>query len=286
MTDLLNQQALTYLKQPRTKPFSLYLAHKAVHGPFTPPERHRDLYSDATITRHPNAQDDLTGKPVLQREIAVDGKKNPGQARGGPSNETIRNQLRLIQAVDEGVGEILKLLEETKQLDRTLIIFTSDNGYFHGDHGLGDKRAAYEESIRIPFLARYPAWFKAGTSNDAVILNVDIAPTMMEIAGVKPPVEVRGKSLVPLFRGKATAVRPDFYCEYYEEAGFPRIPTWHAVRTDRYKYIEYPVNADWSELYDLKADPFELKNLVADPVLAKEKKKLQLRLAQLRRETL
>ena len=286
MTDLLNQQALTYLKQPRTKPFSLYLAHKAVHGPFTPPERHRDLYSDATITRHPNAQDDLTGKPVLQREIAVDGKKNPGQARGGPSNQTIRNQLRLIQAVDEGVGEILKLLEETKQLDRTLIIFTSDNGYFHGDHGLGDKRAAYEESIRIPFLARYPAWFKAGTSNDAVILNVDIAPTMMEIAGVKPPVEVRGKSLVPLFRGKATAVRPDFYCEYYEEAGFPRIPTWHAVRTDRYKYIEYPVNADWSELYDLKADPFELKNLVADPVLAKEKKKLQLRLAQLRRETL
>ena len=206
--------------------------------------------------------------------------------RGGPPNETIRNQLRLMQAVDEGVGEILKVLEETKQLDHTLIIFTSDNGYFHGDHGLGDKRAAYEESLRIPFLARYPAWFKAGSTNDAVILNVDIAPTMMEIAGAKLPLNVRGKSLMPLFRGKATAVRQDFYCEYFEEAGFPRIPTWHAVRTDRWKYIEYPSNAAWAELYDLKADPYEMKNLVAEPAARAEKKKLQARLARLKRETM
>ena len=286
MTDLLNEHAVKYLKQPRSKPFSLYLAHKAVHGPFTPPDRHRELYADAEIIRHPNAQDDLQGKPALQREVPVDSKKNPGQVRGGPPNETIRNQLRLMQAVDEGVGEILKVLEETKQLDNTLIIFTSDNGYFHGDHGLGDKRAAYEESLRIPFLARYPAWFKAGSTNDAVILNVDIAPTMMEIAGAKLPLNVRGKSLMPLFRGKATAVRQDFYCEYFEEAGFPRIPTWHAVRTDRWKYIEYPSNAAWAELYDLKADPYEMKNLIAEPVARAEKKKLQARLARLKRETM
>jgi N-acetylglucosamine-6-sulfatase len=286
MTDLLNEQAIKYLKQPRTKPFSLYFAHKAVHGPFTPPERHRELYADAPIQKHPNAQDDLTGKPMLQREILVDAKKNPGQVRGGPPNETIRNQLRLMQAVDEGVGEIFKVLEETKQLDNTLIIFTSDNGYFHGDHGLGDKRAAYEESLRIPFVARYPKWFKAGSTNDAVILNVDIAPTMMEIAGVKPPANVRGKSLVPLFAGGVKAVHADFYCEYFEEPGFPRIPTWHAVRTDRWKYIEYPGNAEWSELYDLKNDPYELKNLVAEPTAAIEKKKLQTRLVRLKRETL
>ena len=286
MTDILNEHAVKFLKQPRSKPFSLYLAHKAVHGPFTPPDRHRELYADAEIVRHPNAQDDLQGKPALQREVPVDGKKNPGQVRGGPPNETIRNQLRLMQAVDEGVGEILKVLEETKQLDHTLIIFTSDNGYFHGDHGLGDKRAAYEESLRIPFLARYPAWFKAGSTNDAVILNVDIAPTMMEIAGAKLPLNVRGKSLMPLFRGKATAVRQDFYCEYFEEAGFPRIPTWHAVRTDRWKYIEYPSNAAWAELYDLKADPYEMKNLVAEPAARAEKKKLQARLARLKRETM
>ncbi len=285
MTDILNEHAVKYLRQPRTKPFSLYLAHKAVHGPFTPPDRHRELYTDAEIARHPNAQDDLQGKPALQREIPVDPKKNPGQVRGGPPNETIRNQLRLIQAVDEGVGEIWKVLEETKQLDNTLIIFTSDNGYFHGDHGLGDKRAAYEESIRIPFLARYPAWFKAGSSHDAVILNVDIAPTMIEIAGAKPPANVRGKSLVPLFQGKAAAVRADFYCEYFEEAGFPRIPTWQAVRSDRWKYIEYPSRPEWSELYDLKADPYEMKNLVAEPAAAAEKKKLQARLGQLKRET-
>jgi arylsulfatase A-like enzyme len=286
MTDLLNEHAINFLKQPRSKPFSLYFSHKAVHGPFTPPERHRELYADAPIARPPNALDDLIGKPMLQREVPVDPKRNPGQVRGGPTNETIRNQLRLLQAVDEGVGEIFKVLEETKQLDDTLIIFTSDNGYFHGDHGLGDKRAAYEESLRIPFLARYPRWFKAGSTSDALILNVDVAPTMMEIAGVKPPANVRGKSLVPLFTGNAPSVRTDFYCEYVEEAGFPRIPTWHAVRTERWKYIEYPGNPEWSELYDLKNDPHELKNLVAEPAAAADRKKLQARLVRLKRETL
>lgn len=290
MTDLLNEHAVKFLKQPRTKPFSLYFAHKAVHGPFTPPDRHRELYVDAPVTRPASAQDDLTGKPVLQREVPVDARKNPGQVRGGPSAETIRNQLRLMQAVDEGVGEILKTLEETKQLDNTLIIFTSDNGYFYGEHGLGDKRAAYDEALRVPFVARYPPWFKAGSTNEATILNVDIAPTFMEIAGVRPPANVRGKSLVPLFTGKANSVRADFYAEYFEEPGFPRIPSWQAVRTERWKYIEYPGNPAWTELYDLKNDPHELTNLATgpttEPAIAIERKKLQIRLTRLKRETM
>lgn len=281
MTDILNEHAIAFLKKPRTKPFSLYLAHKAVHGPFTPPERHKDLYADQPIPRHPNAKDDLSGKPILTRTVETN-KKNP-TAGMGPSDETVRNQMRLVQAIDEGIGQILKTLEETQQLDRTLIIFTSDNGYFHGDHGLGDKRAAYEESIRIPMLIRYPAWIKPGTRIPATVLSTDIAPTMLEVAGVKPTAEMKGKSLVPLLRGKTKSLRADFYCEYHAEAQFPRIPTWRAVRSDRWKYVDYPENPTWNELYDLQADPYEMKNLIGEAKAPLAQ--LKARLEALSRET-
>ena len=281
MTDILNEHAVAFLKKPRRKPFSLYLAHKAVHGPFTPPDRHRDLYAGEPIPRHPNTQDDRSGKPILTREVETN-KKNP-TAGLGPNDETVRNQMRLVQAIDDGVGAILQTLTETGQLDNTLIIFTSDNGYFHGDHGLGDKRAAYEESIRIPMLARYPRWIKPGSRNAALVLSTDIAPTMAEIAGVRPPAEMKGKSLVPLLRGQTKSLRDDFYCEYHFEAQFPRIPTWRAVRSARWKYIDYPENPAWNELYDLQADPYEMKNRIADPTVPVAK--LKARLEALSRET-
>ena len=282
MTDLLNRHAVAFLRRPRAKPFSLYLAHKAVHGPFTPPDRHKDLYADAPITRHPN-----TGarEPFLNRKIDSGNKKNPGATQAGPNDETVRNQLRLIQAVDEGMREIFNTLAETGQLDNTIIIFTSDNGYFHGDHGLGDKRAAYEESLRIPMLVRYPKWIKAGTKITGDILNVDIAPTMLEIAGVAPPPEVKGKSIVPLLRGKAKQIRDDFYAEYVEEAGNPRIPTWHAVRTREWKYVEYKGHPEWTELYHLTTDPYEKTNAASDAKAVKVKAKLAARLAALQKET-
>jgi arylsulfatase A-like enzyme len=280
MTDILNAYAVEFLRRKHTKPFSLYLAHKAVHGPFTPPDRHQTLYADAPITRHPNAQ---TTQPFLQREIQQNKKGNPNQA--GPTDETIRNQLRLMQAVDEGVGQLLQALTQSGQLDNTLIIFTSDNGYFHGDHGLGDKRAAYEESLRIPLLVRYPKWIKPGTKITGDILNVDIAPTMLEIAGATPPAGVKGKSIVPLLRGKAKQIREDFYAEYVEEAQFQRIPTWHAVRTREWKYVEYKGHPEWTELYHLKADPYETKNLAGEASAAKMRTKLAARLVALEKET-
>ena len=281
ITDILNEHAVTFLKRPRTKPFSLYLAHKAVHGPFTPPERHKDLYAGKPIPRHPNVNDDRSGKPILTRAVETN-KKNP-TAGQGPNDETVRNQMRLLKAVDEGLGEILKTLAETRQLDRTLIIFTSDNGYFHGDHGLGDKRAAYEESLRIPMLVRYPPWIKAGTRIPAMVLSNDLAPTMLEVAGLKPTPEMKGKSLVPLLRGKTKSLRADFYAEYHAEAQFPRIPTWRAVRSERWKYIDYPENAAWNELYDLERDPYEMKNLIADAKAPLAQ--LKARLEALSRET-
>ena len=284
MTDILSRHAVDFLRRPHTKPFALYLAHKAVHGPFTPPDRHKTLYAEAPITRHPNAQDSLAGKPALQQPVPANTKKGNG-AQSGPSDETVRNQLRLIQAVDESMGEIFKALTETGQLDSTLIIFTSDNGYFHGDHGLGDKRAAYEESLRIPMLVRYPKWIQPGTRFDADVLNVDIAPTMLEIAGAKAPAEMKGKSLVPVLRGRTKQVRQDFYAEYQQEQQFARIPTWHAVRTREWKYVEYKGHPEWTELYHLKADPYELKNQISERSAARIKAKLAARLIELEKET-
>ncbi len=159
MTDILNDHAVAFLEKPHTKPFLLYLAHKAVHGPFTPAVRHRDLYQGATIPHVPSADDTLEGKPMLRRKVdapstkkAFAKKKQGGQPGGGGHNGIALNQLRALASIDEGVGRILKILEQTRQLDKTVIIFTSDNGYLWGEHGLGDKRVAYEESIRIPLL--------------------------------------------------------------------------------------------------------------------------------------
>jgi len=255
VTGILTRYAVEFLRQPHAKPFSLYLAHKAVHGPFTPPERHKDLYAGGATPRHPNAAGDYSGKPALRR--------NPGQGRG-PADEVVRNQLRLLQAVDEGVGELLKALQETGQLDSTLIIFTSDNGYFHGDH---------------------PKWIRPGSKITADILNVDIAPTLMEMAGAAIPPEVKGKSLVPVLRGKAKQVREDFYAEYVEEKNFPRIPSWPAVRTRAWKLVEYKDHPEWAELYHMKTDPYEMKNLAGEAGARKRRDKLAARLAVLQRET-
>jgi arylsulfatase A-like enzyme len=170
----------------------------------------------------------------------------------------------MLTVIDEGVGRILKALEETGQLDNTIIIFTSDNGYFWGEHGLGDKRFAYEESIRIPLLVRYPKFIKAGSERRQMTLNIDIAPTLLELGGAKIPADVHGRSLVPLFKADSRKWRSSFLAEYFAEPLFPRCPTWQAVRTEQWKYIRYTELEGMDELYDLKADPYELKNRIND----------------------
>jgi N-acetylglucosamine-6-sulfatase len=274
MTDILTNHAVEVLKRPRQKPFSLYLAHKAVHAPFTPPDRHKGLYANAEIPRHPNKDD--------RGSVAV--HRDPKAAGAGPADEVVRNQMRLLAAVDEGLGEILKTLESTGQLDNTLILFTSDNGYFHGDHGLGDKRAAYDEALRIPMLARYPAWIKAGSKSDAMVLNADIAPTLLEASGAGPGPQMKGKSFAAILKGKTPKNwRKDFYSEYFEEKQFSRVPSWHAVRAERWKYVAYKEHPEWNELYDLKVDPYEMKNVIKEN--ARVKARMEGRLAALEKET-
>jgi arylsulfatase A-like enzyme len=292
MTDILNQHAVDFVKAEHKKPFVLYLAHKAVHGPFTPAERHQDLYSEDEFKPSPNLEDTLEGKLALTRKLDTEGvqkKKNPKKAKqkaatGQPTGRfgTARNQLRSLASIDDGVGLLYKALDERKLLDNTVFIFTSDNGYFWGEHGLGDKRWAYEESIRAPLLLRFPKQAKAGTTRDQLVINVDIAPTLLELGGAPIPKSMQGKSLVPLLADPNASWRKSIYTEYYREPQTLRVPTWQAVRTDRWKYIRYTELTNMDELYDLKADPYELKNLVKDSATQNTLKELQAELQRLR----
>ena len=297
MTDILNEHAVNFVKATHQKPFLLYLSHKSVHGPFTPAERHKDLFTDATFPIPPSLNDTLEGKPALTRKVAEDAsangkkkKKKTATREAALDSEAnhfniARNQLRAMAAVDEGVGRILEALEITSQLDNTLIIFTSDNGFFWREHGLGDKRWAYEESIRDPLLMRYPRLIKPGTVLEQFALNIDIAPTLLDLAGTPVPKSIHGKSLLPLFKKSKPPWRKSFLTEYFHEKGFPRTPTWQAARTDRWKYIHYTELEGMDELYDLKADPYELANLINNKSSQSPLKELKAELARLLKET-
>jgi arylsulfatase A-like enzyme len=292
MTDILNGYAVDFVRRKHTKPFLLYFAHKAVHGPFTPAARHAELFAGAKLPVTPNHHDSLAGKPALQRAATIStpaaagGKK---RAPGAPEplngftsrhEDVMLHQLRAMVAVDDGVGDLFQALADTKQLDNTLLIFSSDNGYFWGEHGLGDKRWAYEESIRDPLLMRYPRLIKAGTTLEPLVLNIDLAPTVLELGGAPIPKTIQGRSLVPLFKDPQAPWRASLLTEYFLERGFPRVPTWQAVRTDRWKYIHYTKLDGLDELYDLSADPYELKNLIQDPSSRSTLKRLQAELAK------
>ena len=170
----------------------------------------------------------------------------------------------MLTAVDEGIGRVLKTLEETRRLDNTVIVFTSDNGFFWGEHGLSDKRWAYEESVRIPLLVRFPREFRAGMQPEQMVLNIDIAPTLLELAGAPIPAEVEGVSLLEFLKGRRPA-RSHIALEYIMEPRFQRTPTWQAVRTERWKYIRYTDLPGMDELYDMKVDPYEMENAVNRP---------------------
>lgn len=283
-TDILSQRAVSFLARKHTRPFFLWLAHKAVHpeltqfadgsvsdpngGKFIPAPRHEKLYAGVAVPRRPNAMKTPTGKPALQRKI---GGLPPLGAATGTDDETIRNRLRMVKAVDEGVGEILQALEKSGQLDNTVIIFTSDEGYFFGEHGLSyERRLAYEESIHIPLLVRYPGAVRAGTTLDGFALGIDIAPTVLELAGVKPEFAMHGRSLAPLLRGSAGDWRKSFVIEYFSDTTMPRISHmgYRALRTERWKYIHYTELKGMDELYDLAADPYEMRNAIASEAAA------------------
>jgi N-acetylglucosamine-6-sulfatase len=280
VTDLLTDRAVEFLSRKRNKPFVLFLAHKALHpnlvqhddgsttdigeGGFIPAERHRGLYAGDAIPRRPSYGVPPAGKPALERAIAG---LPPLGAETVTDDGTIRDRLRMLMAVDESLGRILETLEKAGTLDHTVVAVTSDHGYFYGEHGLSaERRLAYEETIRIPLLVRFPPRVAGGSVIEPMALTIDLAPTFLELGGVEPGA-VDGRSLVPLLTGRRGEWRRSFLIEYESDTVFPRIVNmgYRAVRTERYKYIRYLELSGMEELYDLETDPHEMRNLIASP---------------------
>jgi arylsulfatase A-like enzyme len=253
ITDL----ALDWLKRPRQKPFCLTLGFKEPHGPFTPPEHLKELYNEASFPLPSINPDQLRGKPAEVRGMR---KLNPERFA-----ETQRNYSRCITAADEQIGRILQFLDQNRLAENTVVVFAGDNGKCFGEFGIFDKRYGYEPSLRIPMLVRYPKLIKPMTRIDAMALNIDLCPTLLDLAGQPIPKEVHGASWGPLFQNKAVTWRHSFLYEHWREGKIPA-PTLKGIRTVRYKYLEYVDTQDAPELYDLKTDPQEWNNLSDKPV--------------------
>lgn len=291
VTDIFTQRALSFLRQPRTAPFLLIVSHKALHpnkiqradgtsaaigeGGFIPAERHKQLYSGAQPPRRGNYAVPPKGKPALERPI-------PGLKPLGPDtvtpDETIRDRLRMLAAVDEGLGQIFAELEKQDRLDQTVVMVIGDNGFFYGEHGLSEeRRLAYEESIRLPLLVRFPPRVKAGAEPTGMALTTDLAPTIIELTGAPAMPGIDGRSLVPLFTRTPDDWRKSFLIEYTTDIVFPRTLKmgYDAVRTERYKFIRYRDLVGMNELYDLRDDPFELSNLIDSPNAAEVRGRME-----------
>jgi arylsulfatase A-like enzyme len=261
--DVSTDFAIDWLKQNHAKPFSLVLGFKSPHnrrgGPGLP-ARLRNLYEGKTTRRTPNC--DLAAvyhKPLTEAD--------KGKERGLSANAVHLDYLRHIKGIDENLGRLLDSLDELKLADDTVVVYTSDNGYFLGERGLGDKRALYEEGLRIPFIVRYPRLFPKGKLVDEMVINQDLAPTFLDLAGLPVHPGMHGASFKDLARGNKPANwRTSFLTYYRKELG--DTPTCHGIRTETAKLIVYPKNPEWTEVYDLKNDPYELTRLPADGPLA------------------
>jgi len=291
ITDELTDYALAWLEQ-RTdnRPYMLFLSHKAVHSDFVPADRHRGRYANKAVPKPKTLEDtdeNYENKPMWL--------KNQRNSRHGVDfaynlndfdlNAYYRRYCEALLAVDENLGRVMRFLEDREELESTVIIYMGDNGFQFGEHGLIDKRTAYEASIRIPLLVMCPDRFRGGSRIPQVVANIDIAPTILDLAGISPPAQIDGKSFVPLLKGEQPRWRDALLYEYYWERNYPHTPTTHALLTDRYKFIRYHGVWDLDELYDMQSDPEETKNLIADPAHAETARKLRERLFEVLGET-
>ncbi|MGH8698390.1 MAG: sulfatase/phosphatase domain-containing protein, partial [Burkholderiales bacterium] len=299
VSDLLSDRAVDYVRRKRKRPFALFLAHKAVHPDvqqredgtidvgtmegYVLPERHRDLYRGAVYPMRPSVRplaEVLQQKPAWNEVFEL--RSQPSSrafldAMHVGTQEEVRERAAMMASVDEGMGRLLAALEETRQLDRTCIVFLGDNGFFFGEHGLGaERRFAYEEGIRTAFFVRYPKRIPPGSTFAQMVLAIDIAPTMIELAGGKPGAHVQGRSLVPLMKGRGRKWRESFLVEYFNESAWPWIVgmSYKAVRTERHKLIHWVHKDGVDELYDLERDPYEMANVIDDARYARTRKDL------------
>jgi N-acetylglucosamine-6-sulfatase len=275
ITEDLTDYALEYITKERKNPFALYLSHKAVHHDWRPPKHLEGMYKDADLSFLPPESDTFdtwTGNNWLEGTM-------------GLMHPVYKRYCECITSVDEQIGRILALLERKGILDDTIIVYAGDNGYIWGEHRLYAKHWPYEESIRIPYLVRYGNYIPdPGRRADQMVLNNDLAPTLMEVAGIRPVESMQGDSFAPILRSADAPGRHAFIYELFKDFPFGgRVPPHKALRTDRYKYIEWE-ECRTPELYDLASDPREMANLVGTPEGEKAVGELKDELAALKKK--
>ncbi len=286
---LLTEKAVGFLQQKRDKPFCLFLWFYAPHAPFYRP---KDLVNDLNgvpIPKPATFDENLKDYPGKPRAVAnADNKIGYSEVFSDDPRsleELVKDHYVGVEDNDRNVGAVFHELEKQGLMDKTAVLLSSDHGFFLGEHHLYDKRFMYEPSIRVPMMLRYPGVVPAGSRSGEMVLNLDLAPTMLEVAGVPVPSEMQGKSFLPLAEGQPIPWRKDWLYEYYEYPGFENVRPCRGVRTARYKYIHFFLDPQEYELYDLEKDPNEAGNLYGKPGYEQLTTQLQTRLEELRKET-
>lgn len=294
ITDLLTDEALRWLgERDGSKPFFLYLSHKGVHADFKPAKRHEGVYADGQPSYPPTMYPEKN--PDYNYEDVPDWVKKQRYSWHGVDymyhgqinfDEFYQLYNETLLSVDESIGKVLDFLEETGQIDNTIVFYMGDNGFSFGEHGLIDKRQAYEESIRVPLLVYGGKDVLKQNKVKQMIQNIDIGPTILAMAGLETPDNMDGKSFLPILKGENPSDwRERIYYEYFWERPFPQTPTTYAVRTGQYKFIRYHGIWDINELYDIQNDPWEMNNLIRNPEYAEVSKQLRQDLFQWLEET-
>jgi arylsulfatase A-like enzyme len=326
-TDIITDVSIEWLKQrDKSKPFVLMSQHKAPHREWEPALRHLGHNKDRVYPEPPTLFDDYANRGPAVREndmtiektmtprdtkLVTPGTLNPEQKKAwdayyAPRNEALQKMsltskeltqwryqrymhdyLGCVKAVDESVARLLKYLDDEGLAENTIVFYSSDQGFYLGEHGWFDKRWIFEESVRTPLLVRWPGVVKPGSVNKALVSNVDYAETFLEAAGLPIPAEMQGRSLVPIFKGQKPADwRTSFYYHYYEYPAPHHVRPHYGVITDRYKLVHFygAETEPYDELYDLEKDPLELRNAIADADNAAAVKSLTAELKRLRTE--
>ncbi len=298
VTDIITDMSLDWLKQrDPDKPFCLLYQHKAPHRPWFPDEKHEHLYLNEHIPEPETLYDDYSNRAgaAAAAEMRVGTHMHPldvkaeipqhlseNERRKWAYQRYIKDYLRVIASVDDNVGRVLDYLDETGLSENTIVVYTSDQGFFLGDHGWYDKRFIYEESLRMPLIIRYPKEVQAGSVNKDMVLNTDFAPSFLDLAGAEIPESFQGRSIRPLLQGGTPPDwRQSMYYRYWMHKANHNVYAHYGLRTHRYKLIYYYSEAcdqpgaidesyepEW-ELFDLEEDPYELNNVYHDPAYAR-----------------
>lgn len=284
--DLTVDKALAWLDEDRgDKPFCLLVWFVAPHEPFFRPRRHLDLYNGVPIPKPSTFDDDLKGYPGKAKSFSEGNNKvgtTSSHVAVGSLEGLTKDYYAGLVAVDENIGRVFKYLEKKNILDDTAILQGSDHGYFLGEFRLFDKRLMYEPSIRVPLQIRYPKRIPAHTVREEMVLDIDLAPTFLHLAGIPAPPHMQGKSILPLAKKADPDFRKEWLYEYYEYPNPENVAVHRGIRTDRYKLIHfYKDSPEAFELYDLQSDPKETRNLYDRPEHAAIQKHLKDRLAAL-----